>query len=379
MKSKRCSLLTLVLFALVSSLALPVVTPVSADTNFSSSMVTTLSAWDRRNNPELLNEDSGRYNYEYNLASLPTSGDIGFVPWTDSYWPDKNRGLAFRWTGEPYGLRGQYYLPEETVRRMSPDAIRRLSPAEKYDIYMGRFDYPLTKSELSRTNSGSPGWFGLCHGWAVAALQFYEPGDVEATSRERIRVHFGASDIKGLLSLMQGNYSKKRVYFAGSRCGSNSIYHTTNRYDNCLDINPGAFHVIVTNRIGLQSRGFVMDKNNPRGQVWNQPVFAYRSRILGSARPSANAARGTRQAVLVSTVVSYTQEIQPQFRPLDDNNRRFTANSEYRYTLELDGEGNIIGGEWNSYEHPDFLWFQDQADFGGLFSGLKGLYKTSIR
>jgi len=29
---------------------------------------------------------------------------------------------------------------------------------------------------------------------------------------------------------------------------------------------------------------------------------------------------------------------------------------KYRYDLELDDEGRILGGEWHSSLHPDFLW-----------------------
>lgn len=29
---------------------------------------------------------------------------------------------------------------------------------------------------------------------------------------------------------------------------------------------------------------------------------------------------------------------------------------EYRYDLELNSQGQVIGGEWYSQIHPDFIW-----------------------
>ena len=32
------------------------------------------------------------------------------------------------------------------------------------------------------------------------------------------------------------------------------------------------------------------------------------------------------------------------------------------YDLELDAKGNIVGGEWYTNAHPDFLWVPDQKE-----------------
>ncbi len=47
---------------------------------------------------------------------------------------------------------------------MSLDDLKILSPAEKYDIYVGRYDYPTVQSEWKRTNPEDAHWEGLCHG-----------------------------------------------------------------------------------------------------------------------------------------------------------------------------------------------------------------------
>ncbi|MEY2987498.1 MAG: hypothetical protein RJB13_1019, partial [Pseudomonadota bacterium] len=130
-------------------------------------------AWDEYNNPALL--DSGAV---FKFSDLPLSGTSLKIPWSDIYWPSHLGGIALRWTS---GLQAPFSATsptEEQVNAMSVDELNALSPAEKYDIFMGRFDYPTVQAELIRTHPSMPTWYGLCHGWAAASVNYSEPGRV---------------------------------------------------------------------------------------------------------------------------------------------------------------------------------------------------------
>ncbi len=58
---------------------------------------------------------------------------------------------------------------------MSQSAFRALAPSEKWDIFNGRYDYPV-RNEVNRYASPSrPTWEGICDGWAGAAMNHDEP------------------------------------------------------------------------------------------------------------------------------------------------------------------------------------------------------------
>ena len=153
------------------------------------------SRWDRSNNP-----NNWWYAPVKTLSSLPSSGRTARATWSDTYWPNNKGGIASRWqTGQSFGYR---LLQLSELRRMGPSGLRTLSPAEKFDIYNNRLDYPTVKSEWRRTSPSNPNWFGLCHGWAPASKLFREPGPVTLTASNGIRVPFGSSDVKALLTYL---------------------------------------------------------------------------------------------------------------------------------------------------------------------------------
>ncbi|MBF0205952.1 MAG: hypothetical protein HQK53_03600, partial [Oligoflexia bacterium] len=258
--------------------------------------------------------------------------------------------------------------------------IAGLSPSEKYDIYAGDYNYTLTRNELRRTSRYAASWEGLCHGWAPASLHFLEPQTTTVTNPDGIVISFGSSDIKALLTLLQGNYNKGKSYMAGTRCESKFRIRFFRRLDDsCLDVNAGSFHVIMANLIGILKQGFIFDRD-PGAQVWNQPAQSFVSNIIRSQGPSHNSAPGTVREVVVNTTITYPREIDPNFFPQNKTTREsFRVDKELTYTLELNANGNIIGGKWLSSDYPDFVWTQDKAEFRGLFAPLEELYNISIQ
>ena len=329
-------------------------------------------AWDVINDPDRF----GR-NFETHYRDLPTSGSISRIPWSDSYWPSQRAGIAYRWLNPGPSSFG-YSLPSrQTVQGMTREELSALSPAEKLDIFVGRFEYPTVLSERRRTYPGAAPWEGLCHGWAPASLEFLEPHPVTLKGPSNISVPFGSSDVKALLSWYMALRSAVPAIGLGGRC---DIFSTLGlNTPRCRDANAGAFHIVLANQIGRQREGFVIDLAR-YAEVWNQPVYAFQSREIGRQGASPGAAPGTTQEVVVESQVFYTIEIEPTWNALGQTLERPMTNSViYRYRLELDAQGTIRGGEWLQEARPDFLWIQQRGAFTGADAAIGQIYEAAIR
>jgi hypothetical protein len=127
------------------------------------------------------------------------------------------------------------------------------------------------------------------------------------------------------------------------------------------------------NQIGVQDRGFVLDAT-AEAEVWNYPVIGYKSTYFNpqSFQQTDNVQQaivskenftidkfkrhrppGTRYFIGVILELTHLNETSPshglQIKPS-------TLTKRYIYDLELDAGFNIIGGEWYSRAHPDFIW-----------------------
>jgi hypothetical protein len=184
--------------------------------------------------------------------------------------------------------------------------------------------------------------------------------------------------VKALLSFYVGQVAEAPTRFLGERCNEDLTRRpAAGERPECRDTNAGAFHVVLANMIGLRKQGFVIDKTRDL-QVWNQPVWSYEAQVEGeSSEPSPGAAPGTVKEVTMSVGVTYGVEVQPHWDALGDESASRTA--EYSYRLELNAQGDIIGGEWLTSERPDFMWMQEVPEFDGYFAPLKKIYSASIR
>ena len=304
--------------------------------------------WNTANDPvQLL---SG--NYVVTLSSLPTEGELNWKPWADSYWPSKQGGLAYRWRESEEGHSYQPVKPSQ-ASSLGASRISRLSPAEKFDIFVGDSSMPLYTNEAERTSPNDGAWFGICHGWAPASLAWMEPKAVVLKSDAGIDVPFAASDIKALLSLHAADYSYAEERILASRCNINLAEHpeAANRSE-CRDTNAGAFHIVLANKVGIQKQGFVSDVTRDF-EVWNQPVSGYKTRVIKEITGhSAGAAPGTTKEVTLETEMFYGAELSPMWAAAGPNMK----SKLYSYRLELNQRGQIIGGAWLTEDRPDFLW-----------------------
>ncbi len=359
-------------------------------------------AWDEVNNPTRMNSSFLQlHKYEQHFDKLPLKGSLKNKPWTGDYWATMKGGISYRWhqDGTEESKIGYDLTP---FKELSQIDTSTLSPIEKFDILLGNDNYIHTRAERKRTqvlktipgnpeyveNFSIPRWEGLCHAWSPASLFFEEPGPMTMTSSKGITVSLGSSDVKALLVYFLAETDAKQ-YFLGTRCEvdlkelTKSYHEGTLPYsdfiaelDKCSGVNPGAFHIVISNQIGLRGEGFIADVD-PGPEVWNQPIFAFESELLENyPEVSKDAAPGTTSMIKIRTRMDYIQETPQSWEMSQDGDG--DNYKVYDYRLELDSKGRIIGGLWLSDEHPDFLWKQSAPKFKGDFKLVKKIYKLSI-
>src|SRR5690606_24670082 len=146
-------------------------------------------------------------------------------------------------------------------------------------------------------------WEGICHGWAPATMNHDEPVPRLMMNPDGIEIPFGSTDIKALLSYYYAHgFITTTTHQLGQRC-----YQTrANATDpNCHeDLNAGAFHMVLSNKIGIEGVGVLADLQRYE-QVWNNPLMAYTSQVVQELAPGARAARGTTKVLRIKTEVTY--------------------------------------------------------------------------
>src|SRR5689334_6057116 len=75
-------------------------------------------AWKPTNDPLNLGGDFDRL-----LTALPLTGEVGQKPWTDTYWPGYQGGLANRWNdpAHPSAFSMHLYTEAEVAQLAAPD------------------------------------------------------------------------------------------------------------------------------------------------------------------------------------------------------------------------------------------------------------------
>ena len=364
--------------------------------------------WNASNNPVYFNNQMS-IPMKFSLSQLPLQAKLHDerLGWSDSYWPSNKGGIAFRWNSpNPQPFKYKMKKKEELLR-MSEAEMAELSPAELYDISQGDYKYSLTKKVLGIYSERDLWWEGICHGWALAAANYPEPEQVSLTNKDGIRVNFGSSDVKGLLAMHDAFNSKGLYTRVGARCGAygkvegeafpeDGIMPVPGAKEanspECKDVNAGAFHLVISNMIGINSTGFVADVDR-FNDVWNQPVVGYESKIVGNMPLNGSDVQaGVSRKVRVQTKMFYGDELEfyseeaakegvigfVSKEPVTRTPMQTTSSKDYDYVLELNSMGDVIGGEWISESRPDMLWMKrkDAAFRNGRFplAGLNQIY-----
>ena len=307
---------------------------------------------------------------------LPLKGEVNHAQknWSGDIWA-LNKGLINKRWNAPFQDGFDYQSPSRVqLFFMTTEELAQLSPSEKFDLLLGRYDYPLKSEVGTMANRFATNWEGIRNGWAPASMNHNEPTPKSLVNPDGIAIAFGSSDIKALLSYyyffihkMEGNYQ------LGRHCPEGYNWYDWNQ--NCRSyLNAGSFHIVLANKVGRRNKSFLVDID-PYKEVWNYPVHAYASRVESEMRPQSNSPTGTEKVLKVKSKVTYISESkQNTWEPIKGTPHESFIVREYRYTLFLDISSNIIGGEWISEERPDFLWVtQPVVEFKGLFTGLKAL------
>ena len=230
--------------------------------------------WDMFNNPFVADP-----TFTADVFGLPISGSVATPPWPGWFWPTVDDSINFRWNpsapsasekvelafgikgftdavSNKYGVSGQSYRAVCTSEGQCPNGERCARRAGTPPGTSGRC---------------IPAWWGIDHGRAAASI--LEPMPLKAVQRGGQTLE--VPDIDALLALIYaGSHTYKLV---GQRSNAESI--ATDLLGRPLDlidrdIDAGAFHILVANRVGLRNESVVVDRMMNH-EVWNQPVLSF--------------------------------------------------------------------------------------------------------
>lgn len=337
---------------------------------------------------------------EANIKTLDqmklTTAELKIKPWSDSYWPTYKGQIGNRYADPKFPNSKIFqenlnYINEVSAKTIieqnNSDRINQLSPSEKYDLLVGDLGYSLTKFSWAQgqnyldQNGPVPTWMGICHGWAAAAHlnQPVSHKPITIQLANKISLTFFPSDIKALQSLLWAN-APPPSRSTGGRCRTNNPDRDSlGRIidPNCQDTNPATFHLALINQLGLHQRSFIMDATYDE-EVWNFPISGYTYKYFNpqTLEPSTNLEksmipvekfsvdkfktyRSAAARFIVGVIMddTYVIEIVPDHEAQEKSS--FSTVRHY-YDLELDENFQIIGGEWYSKSHPDFMWTFEQ-------------------
>jgi hypothetical protein len=282
-------------------------------------------------------------NMSLNFDLLPLKGEVKRENklWSGDSWKLKNGAINYRWNSKrPEGFTYLSPGPRE-ILTYPKEMMKALSPAEKFDLYMGRYEYPLRWEVDTLARSGTQGWEGLCHGWAGASLNHPEPGPVTAFNPDGVEIYFGSADLKALLT-----YAYSKVLIGdhdslGRRCDDFSG-------ENCDDdLTALTFHAVIANILGLRGRSLIVDVDRFQ-EVWNHPIISYESTLLSMKSTSHG------RTAIISTKIKYVDVVEKN--TWDKGNSDMMSYMTVKYKIEMDEFSNMVSSEWLSHDRPDFLW-----------------------
>lgn len=272
---------------------------------------------------------------------------------------------------------------------------------------------------LKKKNSLMALWEGICHGWSTAAGIVPRPLHTVAFDLPNgKKLKFYPDDIKGLASLLWANsliqdakfeYKDQKsgehkisggVIMQGLRCNDKSpekdewgrYYDATPDYyskklePRCVGVHPAIWHLGLVNILGKQGRSFIVERK-VKAAVDNHPMSSYSMEFFNPKTGDYGPMRSVitridredqffkfrspkaKYIVGVKTKMVYLNWARPQREEYDSPAMDDLKDIEMLYDLELDANGNIVGGQWRSTEvgknflnigadrtQPDFFW-----------------------
>ena len=237
-------------------------------------------------------------------------------------------------------------------------ALFDLSPTEKVDLALGRFDFPAQTQSLARSANMHPKpryWSGLCNGVATASL--YEPEPfrvVDVITADGSRVRFHPNDVKALLAL---SYDEPRTMTViGDVCGLTAF----DAGATC-SMSPAVLLIAALNRIGLAGTSFLVDALPTIAKQY-YAVAAVRAHLDAEPRPMDETPASPALAGKIASLVDVAIELDLSSTTLPYAPANVLASGgdptryrrvglvsvvkKYEATLALDGSGELVGGRW---------------------------------
>jgi len=298
-----------------------------------------------------------KYNHGKKDYSFPDEK----APWGANYYPMEDNGIANRWqigSEKKEGLSGDTLndiLTPIRAKDLTESGIALLSPSEKLDLYLGNYDFKITKRELrSRGPLRKPtpeNWEGFCNGVRIAGVLAPEPiKPIVVENADGMQIEFQPSDLKALAGAA---HFYVEVY--------NQIGSPTRSGENKNLPNAGVFDIALRTMLGANERGFVIDVHKG-SEIWNETVMGYERSMseveLVTASESAKF-NGASQKVTVSLIYRALGEFHIKGSNGYTRNRTVRESNVFRatYNLYLDKSDRIVDGDWVSGRFPDFAWF----------------------
>lgn len=329
-------------------------------------------SWNTANDPKNISNQ-----FMAKMEKLPLAGELSDLRkgWPANHWSNNTGGIAFRWSAGTPEIFNYRKLKLEELKKLKPYQLNELSPAEKFDIFEGKYHYPLTTKVLTENAPTHTAWFGICHGVAPASLYHAEPKLVQLLNRDGISLTFYSSDVAALMSYYYAKMINQPASMVGTRCRASLANRNLPAYQSsCSDTHPAAFHIVLSNKLGITKDGFIADVD-PLNEVWNHVAIKYRSKVVNTTPPVSTSAKNTVKRVRIESVVTYASAIAPKFYPVIGTPDAFYSNYSYEYFLDVNLQGVIIGGEWISGSRPDFVWTKKPVKFTGAFQKLNQIYQ----
>jgi hypothetical protein len=248
--------------------------------------------WTDRDDPALFAD-----GLEYRLSELPQQASVSTAPWAGNYWPIYQDSINVKWNGASSESAAEKYGEAFGVADIE-DKVSEHYGVDKYESRTSCTDDSMCNDDIGEgcaIREGEtegrciPSWWGICHAWAPASMM--EPEPINEVTRNGVT--FKPNDIKALVSLA---WDKTTTKFVSLRCNEDvgaaeldydGYNRPTGSDAECADTNPGTYHVLLTNYLGIKDQSFVEDRTFD-DEVWNQPLRGYR--ILEQTEVSAQRA-----------------------------------------------------------------------------------------
>lgn len=220
-------------------------------------------------------------------------------------------------------------------KKITQEEIDQLSTSEKFDLYRGQYDYPLTHEILKNIHPNQPDWIDLQFGCSVAAIHFAEPTAITVTSKENILIHFSENDLKGLLCYHYDKVVLQKLNIQKFKSSASD------------------FHLALTTFIGLKDKGLILERMENEHSTY-QAIAGYHSTVLSQNQNGD---------LLIQTTLDLADK----------------SSMTYRYHLQLDQNNQIIEGSFEEgSEQPESLISVSKTAFDKTFDALNEIYSPKV-